>query len=71
MGKSRFTSQAPWRVVVSNPIHGTRAVRSFRYRMDAERFFDARRRVHGLGEWVEFELRFAGRWSRARLRRAS
>ena len=42
-------------MVVHNPIHGTMAVRPFRCREDAERFFEARRRVHGLGEWVEFE----------------
>lgn len=71
MKSKGITSEAPWRVVVHNPIHGTMAVRTFRYREPAERFFDARRRVHGLGEWVEFELRFAGRWTRAQLRRAS
>jgi hypothetical protein len=45
------------------------AVRPFRHREDAERFFEARRRVHGLGEWVE--LQSGGRWVRAQLRRAS
>ena len=71
MQNQRFRSQAPWRVVVDNPIHGTRAVRTFRRRADAERFFEARRRVHGLGEWVEFQQRFSNRWFRAQLRRAS
>jgi len=69
MQKQGFSSQAPWRVVVSNPIHGTEAVRTFRHREGAERFFEARRRVHGLGEWVELELRFNNRWVRAQLRR--
>jgi len=71
MQSQGFSSQSPWRVVVHNPIHGTMAVRPFRYREDAERFFERRRRVAGLGEWVEFELRFNNRWVRAQLRRPS
>ena len=71
MEKQRFSNQSPWRVVVSNPIHGTMAVRPFRHRAAAERFFEARRRVHGLGEWVELELRSGNRWIRAQMRQAS
>lgn len=71
MQKQRFLNKSPWRVVVSNPIHDTWVARSFRHRTDAERFLEARKHHHRLGDWAELELRSGNRWVRARLRRAS
>jgi hypothetical protein len=71
MQKQRFNNQSPWRVVVSNSVLGTWSARSFRRRETAERYFEARKCHHRLGDWAELELRSGNRWVRAQLRRAS
>jgi hypothetical protein len=68
MQKQGFTSHAPWRVVIINPIHQTETVRTFRRRETAKHFFEHHRRSpDGRGEYVFLQIRFDGRWVDHRL----